>query len=148
MEALDIVSRVVHVATAIVVLGGSIFMRFVLMPAATQLPEEEQQALRGRITGTWKVVVMIGIVLFLASGFYNYLVVSLPEHRGDTLYNALMGIKILLAFSIFFLASALTGRAVAFDRIRQNEKLWLGITILLGVLVVVIAGYLKVAQPD
>ena len=147
MEALDIVSRVVHVATAIVVLGGSIFMRFVLMPAATQLPEEEQQALRGRIMGTWKVVVMIGIVLFLASGFYNYLIVSLPEHRGDTLYNALMGIKILLAFGILFLVSALTGRAVAFERIRQNEKLWLGITILLGVLVVVIAGYLKVAQP-
>ena len=147
MEALDIVSRVVHVATAIVVLGGSIFMRFVLMPAATQLPEEEQQALRGRIMGTWKVVVMIGIVLFLASGFYNYLVVSLPEHRGDTLYNALMGIKILLAFGFFFLVSALTGRAAAFERIRQNAKLWLGITILLGVLVVVIAGYLKVAQP-
>ena len=147
MEALDIVSRVVHVATAIVVLGGSIFTRFVLMPAATQLPEEEQQALRGRIMDTWRVVVMIGIVLFLASGFYNYLVVSLPEHRGDTLYNALMGIKILLAFGIFFLASALTGRAAAFERIRQNAKLWLGITILLGVLVVVIAGYLKVVQP-
>ena len=147
MEALDIVSRVVHVATAIVVLGGSIFMRFVLMPAATQLPEEEEQALRGRVMGTWKVVVMIGIVLFLASGFYNYLVVSLPEHRGDTLYNALMGIKILLAFGIFFLASALTGRVAAFECIRKNAKLWLGITILLGVLVVVIAGYLKVAQP-
>ena len=147
MEALDIMSRVVHVATAIVVLGGSIFMRFVLMPAATQLPEEDHEALRGRIMGTWKVVVMIGIVLFLASGFYNYLVVSLPEHRGDTLYNALMGIKILLAFGIFFLASTLTGRAAAFKRIRQNAKLWLGITILLGILVVVIAGYLKVAQP-
>ena len=147
MEALDIMSRVVHVATAIVVLGGSIFMRFVLMPAATQLPEEDHEALRGRIMGTWKVVVMIGIVLFLASGFYNYLVVSLPKHRGDTLYNALMGIKILLAFGIFFLASTLTGKAPVFEHMRQNAKLWLGITILLGVLVVVIAGYLKVAQP-
>ena len=147
MEALDIMSRVVHVATAIVVLGGSIFMRFVLMPAATQLQEEDHEALHRRIMGTWKVVVMIGIVLFLASGFYNYLVVSLPKHRGDTLYNALMGIKILLAFGIFFLASTLTGRAAPFEHMRQNAKLWLGITILLGVLVVVIAGYLKVAQP-
>ena len=147
MEVLDIVSRVVHVATAIVVLGGSVFMRFVLMPAATQLPGEEHQALRGRIMGTWRTVVRIGIVLFLASGFYNYLVVSLPKHRGDTLYNSLMGIKILLAFGIFFLASALTGKAAVFEHIRQNAKLWLGITILLGVLVVVIASYLKVAQP-
>ncbi len=147
MEVLDIVSRLVHVATAIVVLGGSVFMRFVLMPAATQLPGEEHQALRGRIMGTWRVMVRIGIVLFLASGFYNYLVVSLPKHRGDTLYNSLIGIKILLAFGIFFLASALTGKAAAFERIRQNAKLWLGITILLGVLVVVIASYLKVAQP-
>ena len=147
MEVLYIVSRVVHVATAIVVLGGSVFMRFVLMPAATQLPGEEHQALRGRIMGTWRVMVRIGIVLFLASGFYNYLVVSLPKHRGDTLYNSLIGIKILLAFGIFFLASALTGKAAAFERIRQNAKLWLGITILLGVLVVVIASYLKVAQP-
>ena len=146
MEALDIVSRVVHVATAIVVLGGSIFIRFVLMPAAALLPEEEHRTLRHNIMGTWKVLVMIGVVLFLGSGFYNYLVVSLPNHRGDSPYNALMGIKILLAFGIFFLLSALTGRAPAFEGIRNNSKLWLNITILLGVLVVAIAGYLKVAQ--
>ena len=141
---LAVVSRVVHIATAIVVLGGSVFIRFVLMPAAAQLPEAEHLALRGRIMDKWKVVVMVGIVLFLASGFYNYLVVALPQHRGDGLYNSLMGIKILLAFGIFFLGSALTGKAAAFESIRKNSKRSLGIIILLGFLIVVIAGYLKV----
>jgi hypothetical protein len=122
-------------------------MRIVLMPSARQLPEEEKQALHGRIMGRWRKVVMVGILLFLVSGFYNYLAVALPARGGHGPYNALMGIKILLAFGIFLLASALTGRSAAFEGIRRKADLWLGITILLGFLVLVIAGYLKVVQP-
>ena len=34
-----IISRWMHIGSAIVVVGGSVFMRFVLMPAAAELPE-------------------------------------------------------------------------------------------------------------
>lgn len=149
MEALNVLFRWLHVGTAIVVLGGSVFMRFVLMPAAAELPDDQHDALRGRVMGRWKKFVMIGIALFLISGFYNYFVVSIPKHKGDAgkLYHPLIGTKILLAFVVFFLGSALTGRSAAFEGIRKNSKKWLLILILLAFIIVGISGVLKVAVP-
>ena len=147
MPPIDVLSRWVHVGTAIVVLGGSFFLRFVLMPAAAQLPEAEHAAFRGRLMATWRKVVFTGIALFLLSGLYNYLVVALPRHRGDGLYHGLMGTKILLALIVFFLASALVGRSKALEGIRRSNRRWLLITLLLGFVIVGISGYLKVARP-
>jgi len=147
LTALNVLSRWIHVGTAIVVLGGSVFMRFVLMPAAAGLPDAEHDALRQRVMGRWKKFVMAGIALFLISGFYNYLVVSIPAHKGDRLYHPLIGTKILLAFAVFFLASALTGRSAAFEGIRRNNKTWLLVTIVLAAIVVAISGVLKIAVP-
>ena len=56
-----------------------------------------------------------------------------------------MGMKILLAMAVFFLASALSGRSKALEGIRRNAALWLVINILLAAVIVAIAGYLKVA---
>jgi uncharacterized membrane protein len=144
---LVVLMRWVHVGTAIVVLGGSVFMRFVLMPAAAPMPEADHDALRGRIMGRWKRFVMMGIALFLISGFYNYLVVAVPGHKGDGLYHGLMGTKILLAFVVFFFASALTGRSKGLEGIRRNSRKWLAVTILLAAIVSAIGGFLKVARP-
>jgi uncharacterized membrane protein len=147
LTPLNVLSRWIHVGTAIVVLGGSVFMRFVLMPAAAQLPDAEHDALRQRVMGRWKKFVMTGIALFLISGFYNYIVVAIPQHKGDKLYHPLIGTKILLAFAVFFLASALTGRSAAFEGIRKHNKKWLLITIILAAIVVAISGVLKIAVP-
>jgi uncharacterized membrane protein len=144
LTAVAVLSRWIHVGTAIVVLGGSVFLRFVLQPAAEKLPDEAHQALRANVLRTWKFFVHIGIVLFLVSGFYNYLVVAMPLHRRDYLYHALLGIKILLAVVVFLLAEALVGRSPAFEKIRQQRKLWLGIVILLAAIIVAISGYVKV----
>lgn len=143
---IDILSRWVHVGTAIVVVGGSVFMRFVLMPAAEQLPDDQHKALRERVIGTWRKFVMIGILLFLLSGFYNYIAVAIPTHKGQGPYHMLMGIKILLAFVVFFFASALVGRSKGLQPIRDNAKRWLAVTVLLAFIVVAIGGYLKVAM--
>ncbi len=132
--------------TAIVVLGGSVFMRFVLMPAASELPDDVHNALRERVRGRWRKFVGAGILLFLVSGFYNYMAaIGTPRVDASKLYHPLMGVKILLSLGVFFLASALTGRAQALQGIRQNAKRWLTVTVVLAVVVVAIAGYLKVA---
>lgn len=68
---LDVLSRWLHVGTAIVILGGSFFLRVVLMPAAAALPEAEHAALRERLMATWRRVVHLGIALFLLSGLYS-----------------------------------------------------------------------------
>lgn len=142
---LDVLSRWIHVGTAVVLVGGTVFMRFVLMPAANAtLQEAEHDALRANLIQRWKKYVMVGITLFLLSGFYNYLVVARPMHKGDGLYHALMGTKILISLAVFFLASVLTGRSPKFEGMRQNRAKWLGVLILLAAIIIGIAGLLKV----
>ncbi|HTN03698.1 hypothetical protein [Planctellipticum variicoloris] len=146
MEFVDVLSRWVHVGTAITVLGGSVFLRFVLQPAAAQLPEEPHNQLRGLVMQRWRRIVQVGILLFLLSGFYNYLG-GMGGHRGDKFYHMLVGTKILLAFGVFFLASVLTGRSPTFEWMRAKSKTWLAVTIGLAAIVVAISGYVKVVHP-
>ena len=143
--AIDVVSRVVHVATAIVLVGGSVFLRLILMPAAEELPEDEHAALKERLLGRWKRVVHVGILLLLLTGSYNYyLVVTSGKHSNDTLYSALVGTKILLALVLFFLASALVGRSAALQGLRNKSKTTLAVMITIAAVIVAISGFVKV----
>jgi uncharacterized membrane protein len=144
-DLVPLLSRWIHIGTSIVLVGGTVFMRFVLAPAASaSLSDTEHAALRERVVGTWKRYVHAGILLFLLSGLYNYLVVARPKHDGDSLYHALMGTKILLALAVFFFASALVGRSQGLQKIRDKRNTWLLVLILLSAVIVGIAGFLKV----
>ena len=147
MDLISLLSRWTHIGTAIVLVGGTCFLRFVLAPAAAQLPDAEHQKLKELVMNTWKKFVHAGITLFLLSGFYNYLVVQIPKHKGDGLYHGLMGAKMMLAFGIFFLASALVGRSKSFEGMRKNAKHWQLVIIILAAIIVGISGYLKMAGP-
>lgn len=141
---LNTVSRVVHVGTAITLVGGSVFMAFALMPAAAaKLSDEEHDRLREGVLGRWKKFVGPGIGLFLISGFYNYMRM-IPLHKGDGLYHGLVGTKIILAFAIFFIASALVGKSKGLEGMRQNRAKWLKVLILLAATIVCISGFVKV----
>lgn len=140
---LDVLSRILHVAVAIVLVGGTVFMRFILMPAAKELPEAEHDQLRQRLLARWKRVVHSGITILLVSGLFNY-IQQRPNHAGDKLYHALLGTKMLLALLVFFIASALVGRSAAFEKMRQNRAKWLGLIVLLSALIVGISGFVKV----
>lgn len=144
--ALYTLTRILHIGTAIVVVGGTFFVRFVLLPAATQaLPDDAHARLREAVMSTWKRIVHAGIALFLISGFFNYFrVLSEGKHTGDKLYHALLGTKILIAMIIFVIASALVGRAGAFAPMRRNARTWLLVNLLLAGAIVAISGFLKV----
>jgi len=146
-DLLPVLSRWIHVGAAVVLVGGTVFMRFVLLPAARELPDDARGGLRERVMGRWRKFVGAGILLLLLSGLYNYVLVIQDKARlADTkLYHPLMGTKILLALVVFFLASALAGRSKAFEGLRQKAPLWLGVTLTLAAIVIAIAGYLKVA---
>ena len=53
----------------------------------------------------------------------------------------------MLAFGIFFLASALVGRSKSFEGMRKNAKLWQLVIIIMAAIIVGISGYLKMAGP-
>ncbi len=140
---LEVLTRFIHVAVAIVLVGGTVFMRFVLMPAAKELPEAEHDQLRQRLMARWKRVVHSGIAMLLLSGLFNYMQ-QIPKHKGDGLYHALLGTKMLLAMAVFFIASALVGRSATFEKMRQNRAKWMGMIVLLAAVIVAISGFVKV----
>ena len=150
MDSADLIlstlSRVLHVGTAIVLVGGTFFVRFVLMPAATvELADDIHARLRAAIMSIWKKFVHGGIGLFILTGGYNYIRVFIDgKHKGDGLYHGLLGTKIILALIVFFIASALVGRSAAFEGMRRNARKWLLINLLLAGLIVAISGFLKV----
>lgn len=143
MWIIDIVSRIVHVATAITLVGGSIFTLFVLLPSAKELSEESHAKLAAAVAGRWKRFVHIGVLLFLVSGFYNY-IQAIPDHRGDGLYHALLGTKMLMALVVFFLAAALVGKSPKLEPIRRNRAKWLKVLVLIAATIVTISGFVKV----
>jgi uncharacterized membrane protein len=144
--ALYSLTRILHVGTAIVLVGGTFFIRFLLMPAAIrELPEAEHDRLRAALMGSWKKFIHGGIGLLLLSGGINYWrVISSQIHKGDPLYHALLGTKILLAIALFFIASALVGRAPGFQGMRNNARKWMGVNLLLALIIVAISGFLRV----
>jgi uncharacterized membrane protein len=143
LESIDVLSRIVHVGTAITLVGGTIFMWLVLLPSANRLSQDAHDQLAGEVKGRWKRFVHVGILLFLVSGFYNYFR-AMPLHKGDGLYHGLVGTKMILAFVIFFIASALVGRSAKLERMRQNKAFWLRTAVLLAAVIVAISGYVKV----
>lgn len=136
---LPVISRWTHIGCAIVLVGGSAFIWLVLQPVLQNEPEELHQRIRNR----WKRFVHPGILLFLLSGGYNYWK-ALSVHSGDALYHALVGTKMLLALAVFALASILVGSKPGTQKIRDNARKWLGITLLLSVVIVGISGFVKV----
>ncbi|MDP7277478.1 MAG: hypothetical protein QF363_18520 [Planctomycetaceae bacterium] len=143
-SAMQTILRVVHIATAIVLVGGTVFLRFVLLPSVKKIPEEIQLDLRDRLANRWKWIVHGGIALLLVSGFYNYLVVMRPMHTSDKRYDMFVGIKMLLAFLLFFLASALVGRSQVLKKFRDRSSATLLVMIVVALTIVGISGYLKI----
>lgn len=139
---LPVLSRWIHVGTAIVLVGGTTFFRFVVMPALG----DDSAELVERIRQGWKKFVHGGIALFLLSGIYNF-IIMLPKHKGDGLYHGLVGTKILLALVVFFIASALVGRSAGTQKFRDGAKKWTGIMLLLSAVIIGISGFVKVRGP-
>lgn len=136
---LPVLSRWVHVGTAIILVGGTAFFRFVVVPS---LGDDSTDLVR-RIRDRWKKFVHAGIGLFILSGAYNY-ALMIPRHKGDKLYHPLLGIKMLLALVVFFLASALVGNKAGTQKFRDQSKKWTGIMLLIAAIIVGISGFVKV----
>lgn len=139
-----IVFRWIHVLAAVVAIGGLLFLRFVLLPAAQGILDAAQiAALRDRVMRRWRPVVLACITLLLVSGFYNFFTIALPKAEKTRAYHPLFGLKFLAALGVFFIASVLTGRSPAFGRMRANATQWLSIAAGLAILVILISGILK-----
>jgi len=147
IDILNVIVRWMHIVGAVIAVGGAIFAAFVLLPAVHPIPQEARPSFLEAIRKGYARLVMIAVTLLVLSGFFNYIRNEMPAHKGQGAYHALMSVKILFAFIVFFLASALTGRSPAFEKFRQRRKRYLTLNILLAFTILALGAVLR-AFPD
>ncbi|MBX7258401.1 MAG: hypothetical protein K1Y02_18705 [Candidatus Hydrogenedentes bacterium] len=144
IHLVPLVMRWMHILAAITAVGGVTFLRFVLIPAAERVLDDSAHAkLRESVIKRWQKLVHLCILLFLVSGFYNYLMITRHDHAGQALYHALFGIKFLLALGVFALAVALTSLKQWSAGLRAKSKTWLAVLFIMAVGIVLISSTMK-----
>ena len=150
MDTTDVVSMIVrwiHVAAAITAIGGAAFMRWALLPAVqTALPADLQSLVHDAVRGRWTRVVHVCIALLLVTGAINFYLLALKNKIDPMPYHALFGLKVLSALGVFFIASALGGRAPGFARMRADRGKWLSILLALAAVIVLLSGGLNMIR--
>jgi uncharacterized membrane protein len=148
MDLLGLVMRWLHILAAITAVGGTIFSRFVLLPSQTVLSERDRETLHAEMRARWSKIVAACIGFLLISGFYNFIVIQQTTTAPEVYrwYHPLFGIKFLLALAIFGIASLLSGKTPAAQKLRQNARFWMNLNIALAVIVVCISGILRTAE--
>lgn len=139
-----LIMRWIHVGTAVVVAGGVVFYCLVFNPVARKvLSQEERDKLWEPLMRRWKMFIHPPIILFLVSGFYNYMFVTARLHEGQGLYHALFGMKFLLALGVFALAIIMTSTMGWSVKVRAKQGLWM-LLLLMVTTVVLIGGFMRV----
>jgi len=144
-DILALLFRWMHILAAIAAVGGTIFIRLALMPSLSVLADDSRKALHEAIRSRWSKMVVAGIAFLLVSGLYNF-VVTWQTYNLPGYYAALFGVKVVLALTIFFIASALVGRSPALEAIRRNARFWVTLNMTLAIVLVCISGVLRMAK--
>jgi putative copper export protein len=138
---LSLLSRVMHTTCAATLLGGLIYMRFVLAPAT---PEGEREAalFHGR-RKAWAMCVMICTLLLILSGVYNFAVNILGWRNLPKLYHPLFGVKFLLALGVMAIMAFIAGKTVLAEKMRAKLTGWLNLALVLALAVFVLGAMLR-----
>ena len=146
MESMDyilLITRWLHIASAIAAIGGALFMRVALIPAATSSLDEAVHAkLREAIRARWAPIVHFSIATLLVTGGFNFVMLALPPKIEPMPYHAIFGVKLLAALGVFFIASVLVGRGEGLAAMRAQRAKWLSILLVLATIIVVLSGVL------
>ena len=141
LDWVGVLSRFAHVLAGIVLVGGIVFLRCVLVPSDEREASDLLQSVRNR----WSRLVMMATALLLLSGFYN-LVIIVKNYEVPGIYHGLFGIKFLLALFVFIVAALLSGRTEAAERFRQRAKGWLNACVVAAVALVAIASVMRMME--
>ena len=148
MDYLDLAMRWLHVVPAIALVGGTIFMRVAVVPACNQLDESVRASVQESVRRGWSRLLMPSIGFLLISGFVNTANISMNYQFPGNYYMPLLGVKLFLAIAIFYIASLLAGRSEGAVKFRERQVFWLNVNILLAVLLVCIAGAMRLADRE
>ncbi len=136
---LYVVLRILHILSAMILVGGLFYTKVVLVPAGVDPYAGNRQV--------WAKWVGIATLFLLASGLVNFMnIMQLAKANGTPLpstYHMLFGIKFLLGLFLMFLAAILSGKTALAEKFRQNMGRWLGIAWTVSLAIVIIGALLR-----
>lgn len=136
------VNKWLHLMSIIFVLGGVLYQRFVAVPALRTggFSDTDWARSLARRWGAWSAILWL---IILATGFINFHFVA--AHVNST-YAAVLGMKILLALLMFFLAMAVSHPVPFLAGMHQQRNRVLTLLAFLGLIVVGISAYLNLSR--
>jgi len=152
-------SRILHILSAIILIGGIFYLRTVVTPAiplpVREGPGEGSAAPADQLFGgrraTWAMWVGIASLLLVVTGLWNF-VYTVKQNQLHFSYHILGAVKIALSLALMALAALLAGRSAAAESIRAKWRLWLSVVLVLGVFLVVVGSvmrtYPRTIKPD
>jgi putative copper export protein len=99
-DVLGVIMQWLHFSSLTTLIGGILYGRLVMVPVSATLAKDEREALGDRAAVAFRPLVLAAICGLIVSGVYNIL--THPGHR--PIYQALLGIKLLLALHVFAVA--------------------------------------------
>lgn len=130
----------VHITSAVIALGGVIFVRLFLIPSLKVLDRSQVPVLLGKISSRFNVIIWTCIGLILISGVYN---ISSTHPPFSNWYTGVLSLKILLAISLFTISLMLTLPIPAFSNIQKDRPKWLMVNVILGAILIFLSAYLR-----
>lgn len=133
-------ARVLHILSAIILVGGLFYIRSVLSPSGVEACYADRRAV-------WAKWVGMATGFLLISGLYNLMMI-IGQAKADGIklppaYHMLFGIKFLLALLVMFIAAILAGKTDMAEKFRGNMRKWLNIAWLASMAIIVIAAILR-----
>lgn len=132
-DILNVIMRWVHISSMATLIGGMLYARLAMAPAAGALAEDARDALGDGAAARYRPLVLAAIIGLIVSGVYRY--VTTPGHR--TVYEILFGIKMLLVAHVFGVAVVIVKPHNA-RRTRQMTGI-----VISGLLIIAISAWLS-----
>jgi uncharacterized membrane protein len=135
MFALETAIRVLHIGSAIALLGGTLFFLVVMIPSLKVMDEGLRASILQVARKRFYRISHPALLLLLLTGLYRF-ITDLPTYPRSV--HPLIGTKILLAVSILFIVFGQT-----FGVIKGCPIKWARVNLTLGVLIVILAAIVR-----
>jgi uncharacterized membrane protein len=137
-----LLSRILHILGAIILVGGTFYLRAIILPNVGSTGTDTDRQFGGR-RAAWAMWVGIATLLLLVSGLANYMYIIKSHERLASSYHMIAGMKMLGGVALFLLAALIAGRSPAAESIRQRMRFWLNVALLLGIVTVALGSVLR-----
>lgn len=133
VDPIAVFFRVLHIFSAITLLGGVLAWRFAAIPAESALADETRAKQANATAVAWRPWLVFAVVGLIVSGIWNFL-----HKTGLTpVYHAIFGIKVLLALHVFA-AATLAARPGNARRSRQLTGV-----VVSGIIIIILSAILR-----